>query len=72
MVGNEQVAGRFCVQDKYQLVGICGGRYRCFIDRADNSKFPGDQSRDGESREVIANRIMVMRAAGYLCNHLPA
>src|SRR6188508_3115416 len=49
MVGNEQMAAKFCIQDQYQLVGFwncCAGHYfNCIA----YGKLPGNKSSDSES-----------------------
>jgi hypothetical protein len=50
------VAG-LCLQDKYQLVGVCDGWIPGHVDRPGNRKLPGNKSSDREPGEEFENRI---------------
>ena len=53
------MAAEFCIQNKYQLVGIGVGRIVNSNDGNDHYKFPGDKSSNGKPGEEFKDRIIV-------------
>ena len=49
LVGDEQLASKFCLPDQHQLAGVCTCGFYRFIDRPAHGKFPGNQSGNRKS-----------------------